>query len=268
MLCGKSDPQMRHLRINLAAEYPASVKDRTAGEWEELARREPYFPVLTDEGVRDDDFLKTGEEDIVVLLGAVASILGRDPPLAAALDFGCGAGRLTLPLARRASRVVACDIAPTILEHARQNVHEAGLHNVTFIETRDLAGLPDGQFDFVCSLLTFQHIPPAEGYGLMRTLLRLLAPGGIAAIQLTLEPPGGGLQRLARMLRASRFVHRVMPHDIRRPSWMQVNAYDDRVMKRIIAEAGATVVGRFATHVGHTFGTVLIIEKNSGIQHV
>ena len=252
---------MRHLRISLAAEYPENVKDRTAGDWEELARREPYFPVLTDEGVRDVDFLKTGEEDIVVLLAAIASLLGRDPPLDAALDFGCGAGRLTLPLARRAPRVVACDIAPTILEHARQNAHEAGLHNVTFIETGELAGLPDAQFDFVCSLLTFQHIPPAEGYGLMRTLLRLLAPGGVAALQLTLEPPGGGLQRLARMLHTSRFVHRVMPHDIRRPSWMQVNAYDERVVNRILAEAGASPAGRFSTTEGDTAGTVLVIEK-------
>ena len=237
------------------------MKDRTAGDWEDLARREPYFPVLTDEGVRDADFLKTGEEDVALLLTAIASLLGRDPPLASVLDFGCGAGRLTLPLARRAAHVVACDIAPTILEHARRNVHEAGLHNVTFVETGELAGLPDGQFDFVCSLLTLQHIPPAEGYGFIRTLLRLLAPGGLAALQLTLEPPGGGLQRLARMLHTSRFVHRVMPHDIRRPSWMQVNAYDERVMSRIITEAGASLIGRFSTTDGDTAGTVLIIEK-------
>ncbi len=237
------------------------MKDRTAGEWEELARREPYFPVLTDEGVRDVDFLKTGEEDIVILLGAIASILGRDPPLAAVLDFGCGAGRLTLPLARRATQVVACDIAPTILEHARQNAHEAGLHNVTFIETGELAGLPDGQFDFVCSLLTLQHIPPAEGYRLIRTLLRVLAPGGVAALQLTLEPPGGRLQRLARMLHKSRYVHRVMPHDIRRPSWMQVNAYDERVMNRVIAEAGASLIGRFSTRDGDRVGTVLVVSS-------
>jgi SAM-dependent methyltransferase len=242
------------------------VKDRTAGDWEDLARREPYFPVLTDEGVRDADFLKTGEEDIVLLLAAIASILGRDPPLAAVLDFGCGAGRLTLPLARRAAGVVACDIAPTILEHARRNVHEAGLSNVTFIETGELTGLLDDRFDFVCSLLTFQHIHPAEAYGLIRTLLRLLAPGGVAAIQLTLEPHGGGLQRLARMRRASRVVHRVLPHDIHRPSWMQVNAYDERVVSRITTEAGASLIGRFSTTDGDTLGTVLVVGKRqSGV---
>jgi SAM-dependent methyltransferase len=236
------------------------VKNRNAGDWEELARREPYFPVLTNEGIRDDAFLESGEADIALLLGAITSTLGREIPLNSVLDFGCGAGRLTLPLARRAALVIGCDVAPTILEHAQQNAREAGLHNVTFIETGELAALPDGQFDFVCSLLVFQHIRPAEGCALIRALLRLLVTGGIAAIQLTLEPPGGGLQRLARMLHQSRFVHRSVRHDIRRPSWMHVNAYDERVMNRIIAEAGASLIGRFATH-GDTPGAVLVIQK-------
>lgn len=234
------------------------MKDRDAEDWEELAQREPYFPVLTDEGIRDVAFLKSGEEDIALLLAAIASTLGHDVPLTAALDFGCGAGRLTIPLARRATRVVGCDIAPTILEHARRNVQEAGLGNVTFIEPAELG---ERQFDFVCSLLTFQHIPPEEGYEFIRSLLRLLAPGGVFALQLTLEPIGGGLQRLARMHHRSRSEHRTMRQDIRRPSWMRVNAYDERVVNRDIASVGASVIGRFATQRGDGAGTVLIIRK-------
>jgi 2-polyprenyl-3-methyl-5-hydroxy-6-metoxy-1,4-benzoquinol methylase len=241
-----------------AAEYPAKVKGRNANDWEDLARREPYFPVLTSEGVREDAFLATGEADFALLLSAIASILGHDVPLTTVLDFGCGAGRLTLPLARRATQVVACDVAPTILAHARQNAEEAGLRNITFIETGELAGFRD-QFNFICSLLVFQHIRPTEGYKLIRTLLGVLSPGGIAALQLTLEPRVG-VRRLTRMLRQSQFVHRVVPHDIRRPSWMEGNAYDERVVNDEIATAGASVIGRFATH-GDTSGTVLIIQQ-------
>jgi SAM-dependent methyltransferase len=235
------------------------MKDRDAGDWEELAQREPYFPVLTDEGIREVSFLKSGEEDIALLLAAITTMLGHELRLTTALDFGCGAGRLTIPLARRAGRVVGCDIAPTILEHARKNAREAGLSNVTFIETAELG---ESRFDFVCSLLTFQHIRPAEGYKLIRILLRLLAPGGVAALQLTLEPMGGGLQRLVRMHHLSRHEHRVMRQDIRRPSWMQVNAYDERAINRDIASAGASVIGRFATQRGDAAGTVLIIRKH------
>jgi SAM-dependent methyltransferase len=225
---------------------------RTPSDWEELARREPYFPVLTDEGVRDDAFLDTGEADIALLLPAIAAILGRDVPLTSVLDFGCGAGRLTIPLARRAVDVVGADIAPSVLEHARKNALDAGLSNVTFVETRDLAG----RFDFICSLLVFQHIRAAEGYELIRLLLGPLNPGGVAVLQLTLEPSGGGLRRLARM-RVGR-AHRDMPHRMQMPSWMHANADDERVVLRDIDDAGASLIGRFATS---DAGTLLVIEK-------
>lgn len=225
---------------------------RTPSDWEELARREPHFPVLTDAGVRDDAFLETGEADIALLLPAIAAILGRDVPLTSVLDFGCGAGRLTIPLARRAVDVVGADIAPSVLEHARKNALDTGLSNVTFVETYELRW----QFDFICSLLVFQHIRPAEGYVLIRALLRLLSAGGVAVLQLKLEPPSGGLRRLARM--RFRRVHRDLPHRMQMPSWMHANAYDERVVLRDIADASASLIGRFATS---DAGTVLVIEK-------
>src|SRR6185369_10701730 len=112
-----------------------------------------------------------------------------------ALDFGCGVGRLTLPLARRALRVVACDVAPTMLVHARRNAESAGLHNIEFINSEDLAGLAPGEFDFICSLLVFQYIPAAAGYEILRALMALLAPGGVAAIQVTFRQPRSALSR-------------------------------------------------------------------------
>jgi 2-polyprenyl-3-methyl-5-hydroxy-6-metoxy-1,4-benzoquinol methylase len=224
------------------------VTHRTPSDWEDLARREPYFPVLTNKGVRDEAFLESGEADIALLLPAIAALLGRDVPLTSVLDFGCGAGRLTIPLARRAVRVVACDVAPSVLEHARNNARDAGLSNVAFVEAREL----EGQFDFICSLLVFQHIRPAEGYKIIRNLLRLLSPRGVAVLQLTMEPSGGGLQRLARM-RLKRGVNRVLSHRLQMPAWMQMNAYDERVVIRDVAAAGAVVLARL--------GNVLVIEN-------
>jgi 2-polyprenyl-3-methyl-5-hydroxy-6-metoxy-1,4-benzoquinol methylase len=251
------------------------MKDRDAADWEELARREPYFAVLTNEGflgvesntIATRAFFDTGEADISSLLATITTLLGRDIPLTSALDFGCGVGRLTLPLARRAGRVVACDVAPTMLAHARQNAEGAGLYNVTFIASADLAELPRGCFDFVCSLLVLQHIPPAVGYGLIRTLLSLLAPGGVAALHTTFERPGSRLRRLARSMRGrSRFVHRtvgIVRRERLRLPHMQMNEYDERVVDRDLETAGARVAGRFATRHGNTNGAVLVIQKPS-----
>src|SRR4051812_8158963 len=121
----------------MLGEYADYVKDLSAADWEELARESAYFRVLTHEGglATNKDcnasaaFFETGKADISALLSAIASLLGRELPLTSTLDFGCGAGRLPVPLARRSPAIVACDIAPAMLAHARRNALEALLHN-------------------------------------------------------------------------------------------------------------------------------------------
>jgi SAM-dependent methyltransferase len=243
--------------------YTAVVKD-----WEDLARREPYFALLNDDGAPEvagnvsatAAFFEAGEGDIATLLPAIASLLGRDVTLDRVLDFGCGAGRLTLPLARRARDVVACDIAPTILEHARRNAEQAGLHNVTFIGIEELAG--SGAFDFICSLLVFEHIPNEAGYDIIRTLMTLLTPSGVAALHIPFRRPAATLLRLIRFRSLPENRTRgVIRHVQRRaPDPLERCEYEERSILRSIALAGARVVARLPIHRGHA-GGVLIIEK-------
>lgn len=240
-----------------------AVKGKNVAEWEELARREPYFAVLTNEGLpgvpataeTTEIFFETGEDDVAALLAAIAAVLGRDLRVACALDFGCGAGRLTLPLARRAVRVVACDVAPTMLLHARRNAESAGLRNITFINAEDLARLAPGEFDFICSLLVFQYISATAGYEILRTLMELLAPGGLAAIQVTFRQPDSSLRRLAR------FVHSRSRAAQRTPSYLAINEYAERSFRDNVEAAGAELLARLPTRHGDATGTVMIIAK-------
>ncbi|EFE06737.1 23S rRNA (uracil(1939)-C(5))-methyltransferase RlmD [Citrobacter youngae] len=48
------------------------------------------------------------------------------------LDLFCGMGNFTLPLARRAASVVGVEGVPALVEKARENALNNGLHNVTF----------------------------------------------------------------------------------------------------------------------------------------
>lgn len=237
-------------------------------DWEDLARREPYFALLDDQGAPEvagnveatAAFFEAGEGDIATLLPAIESLLDRGITLDRVLDFGCGAGRLTLPLARRARNVVACDIAPTILEHARRNAEQAGLHNVTFIGIGELAG--SGAFDFICSLLVFEHIPNVAGYEIIRTLMTLLAPGGVAALHIPFRRPAATLLRLIRFRSLPENRTRgVIRHVQRRvPDPAERCEYEERSIIRSIALAGARVVACLPIHRGHA-GGVLIIEK-------
>ncbi|MEA2569623.1 MAG: hypothetical protein QOI24_1624 [Acidobacteriota bacterium] len=205
-------------------------------DWEELARREPYFALLTNTGApATEEFFATGEADIAALLAQIAVVLSREVELTDVLDFGCGAGRLTLPLARRAKRVVAYDIAPAILVHGRQNAANAGLDNVTFS-----ASLPDTTFTFICSLLVFQYIPTSIGYPLLGRLAGMLRPGGVAAIHLVLTRGHARLRRFIRFTRGE-----------------TTCTYDEAHVVREIEAAGATVVARMTV----ADGSVLVIEK-------
>jgi SAM-dependent methyltransferase len=86
-----------------------------------------------------------------------------DIPFGAAacvLEVGCGTGVLTRTLARRpeVASVVGVDLAPSLLERARELT--ADLPNVTF-ETADALALPfdDARFDVVVFDSTLTHVP-------------------------------------------------------------------------------------------------------------
>jgi SAM-dependent methyltransferase len=229
-------------------------------QWEEVARHEPYFALLADHGeagvessaVANDAFFKTGEDDIAALLAAMATLFSRDVRLDSVLDFGCGAGRLTLALAKRAGHVVACDIAPAVLPHARQNAERAGLNNITFKLCDEVTSSAHAAFDFICSLLVLQYIPPPIGYPLIRSLTRSLNRDGVMALQLRLHGPGK-LHRLASLSRRRHFA--------------QMHRYDEGLVAREVEAAGASVVARLPTGARRTGDAVLIVQRENESFH-
>lgn len=225
-------------------------RDDYAAGWEKLARQEPYFPVLADGSrIASDAFFQSGEDDVAALLAAMTTLFGRDVALDSALDFGCGAGRLTLPLARRSGRVLAVDIAPTILSHARENAERAGLRNITFSRYDDVIASSGQSFDFICSLLVFQYIPPSIGYTVIRSLTTLLKSDGIAALQLRTHAES----RLHRFASLSRR---------RRAPLTRTQRYDERLVARAVERAGGSVVALLPASDARTDGGVLIVRKS------
>ena len=99
------------------------------------------------------------------------------------LDCGCGPGSITLGLGEAVSpgRVVGVDIEPGMIEQAKAIARENGVNNVVF-RVADIYDLPfaDGQFDVVFSSAVLEHL--ADPVGALRSLRRVLKPGGLAAI--------------------------------------------------------------------------------------
>lgn len=171
--------------------------------WNRFGEEDPLWAILTDEQKKGgrwdpDEFFATGVADIDALMSRVGDTLAATQRLRA-LDFGCGAGRLTQALGRHFENVVGVDIAPSMIELARK--HNRLGDRCTYVQN-DGPGLPtfeSGTFNLVYSILVLQHMRPNFARAYIREFGRLLAPGGVlvfqvpAATQLppapTAEPP-------------------------------------------------------------------------------
>lgn len=105
----------------------------------------------------------------------------RRPEPAAVLDFGTGIGN-SLPHLREAfpkARLVGLDVSERSLAVAAQRF--PGLAELVRYEGGE-PPLPEASFDLIFSACVFHHIDAAEHVALLKSLKRLLRPGGVLAI--------------------------------------------------------------------------------------
>jgi SAM-dependent methyltransferase len=240
--------------------------------WEELARRDAFWAVLTQAEHKDhkwnpEQFFQTGADEIVALMAELErlhlSVRHGD-----ALDFGCGVGRLSQALADHFERVTGVDIAPTMLDLALQ--HNAHGDKCRFVlnDSDNLQVLASNSFDLVYSRLVLQHMPPAVSAAYLPELVRVLRPGGVLVFQLPSdqEPPvsGGWLKRrvplsMVRTYRRLRQRLRTVPR-------MEENGIARDTVVGLLERSGGTVT-HVASDRGHgaaTEGFKYFVVKSGG----
>lgn len=165
---------------------------RSDTEWEAMAKSDPYYGVITLDEFRSDRmdadakqrFFATGKAHIDFVLERIRQHLDADFSPKRGLDFGCGVGRCTIPMAGVCESVVGVDISNTMLEEARRNCDELAVHNADFVLSDDALSRVKGPIDFAHTFITFQHIPCRRGETILRAMFRALSPGGIAVVHL------------------------------------------------------------------------------------
>ena len=117
-------------------------------------------------------------------------LLALSPEVACTLDVGAGTARIPIELCRkdRHARVVAIDLAASMVRFGRRNVEHAGLSGVISVELVDAKGLPfaDAAFRCVISNSILHHIP--EPHAVLAEMLRVLAPGGVLFVRDLVRP--------------------------------------------------------------------------------
>jgi SAM-dependent methyltransferase len=180
-------------------------------DWERLAERDAYYAVCSHPdkaggGWDADEFYASGRYAIDDVILPFVAEHGASMARGRALEFGCGAGRLSFALARHFDHVTGVDISAPMLERARDH----GIPEPCTLLLQDSPDLPDvppAAFDFVLSMLVIQHIPPPLGRRYLSALARRVAPGGVLLCQVPYGfarvPPGsptGGARRAFRRL--------------------------------------------------------------------
>lgn len=156
--------------------------------WRLWGQRDPYYGVLTDPKFRRDsieanrqNFFESGQAFIGHWLAEIERHFGA-LPRERALDFGCGVGRLTIPLSEHFDAVVGLDISQAMLEEAGRN---SANRKIDYLLSDDTLSRVEGTFDFVNSCIVLQHIPVTRGMALLTQLLARVRTGGGCLIQLS-----------------------------------------------------------------------------------
>ncbi|HBB35125.1 MAG TPA: SAM-dependent methyltransferase [Cyanobacteria bacterium UBA8803] len=164
---------------------------RLQKNWDELGRRDPFWSILSDPTKKGnkwhpDEFFKTGEAEIAALLKSIESF-GISLSYKRALDFGCGAGRLTQALSCYFDECYGVDIAPSMIELARKSNRHGNKCQYYLNEGSDLSLFKDNYFNLIYSNIVLQHISPEYSKNYIKEFLRVLNPGGLLAFQIPSE---------------------------------------------------------------------------------
>jgi 2-polyprenyl-3-methyl-5-hydroxy-6-metoxy-1,4-benzoquinol methylase len=250
------------------------IFNNPSSDWERFGESDPYWAVLTDEKFRAgkitagalDDFFHSGEQHLDAVWRRIEECIAPDFAPRRAVDFGCGVGRVLIPLARRCPAAVGMDVARPMLDEARQNMTRHGVTAELVVADDNLSQL-SGSFDFIHSYIVFQHIPPPRGEAIAERLLDRLEPGGVAVLHFTYRTPIAPLQRFMRWARLSVPFVSTAANLVRGRSashpYMQVYEYDSARVLETIRAAGCRDLHLDFTDHGGVLGVFVYCRKGS-----
>ena len=163
------------------------VLERMRADWNERAGEDAYYYVAFGRREQDEEeFFSTGSDIVKSLELDLKRVRGRD----AALEIGCGPGRLMRPMSRNFGEVHGVDVSDEMIRLAGERLRDTPGAHAHHSSGADLAMFPDEKFDFVYSYAVFQHIPSREVvFNYLREARRVLKTGGILRCQMNGLPP-------------------------------------------------------------------------------
>lgn len=250
----------------------------TDRDWEAWGRDDPYYGVLSSEEFRTRTlsaenrraFFASGEQHVERVLSAIRAMSTPEFKPRSSLDFGCGVGRLLIPLARACGQATGVDVSPSMLAEAARNCAEQAASGITLLRSEDgLEGVPSG-FDLVHSYIVFQHIPPDRGHRLIAGLASRVAADGFLVLQFPHARNTGALVNALTWLRYRLPPLNALRNLLRgRPAGeppMQMHVYDLARVLRTLSQAGFGPARQLPdAAAGRDFDSTLLVARRSAV---
>ncbi len=148
-------------------------------DWDTRARENPRayinWPGEPDE---EDAFFASGKVDYSRYVSPYLKKMNFEPAGKAALEIGCGLGRIARWMSQDFASYTGVDVSPEMVRKASSY----NLPNARFLAVSggDLNGVPDASIDFAFSFAVFQHVGSKEAiFNYFRETARVLRPGGL-----------------------------------------------------------------------------------------
>jgi len=160
---------------------------RMRADWNQRAGEDAnYYVAFGRRRQEEGEFYATASDVVRDLEHDLKRFAGRD----AALEIGCGPGRLMRPLGRHFHEIHGVDVSDEMIRLASERLRDLPHAHLHHGSGADLGMFPDNTFDFVYSYAVFQHIPSREiVFDYLREARRVLKPGGVMRCQINGLPP-------------------------------------------------------------------------------
>ncbi len=243
--------------------------------WEYYGEETPYFAVVTEDKFRKEnldksareEFFAGGEEYVAKIWNEIETHFTKNFRPNNAVDFGCGVGRLTIPLAKRCKKIIGVDIAEKMLNETNFNCKLLGIENVSFVKSDDTLSKLTEKVDFVHSFIVIQHIKPTVGEKIFSRLIDVLNDGGIGVLQLQYANPSKLSSRIRYYFyREFSFIYKLrnLILGAKKEPLIPVYNYNLNNIFRILQEQNChKCFVRFSSH-GH-YGVLIFFQKQADI---
>ena len=223
--------------------------EKVSRDWTRLGAADPLWAVSVAPDKRGgrwdvEQFLATGRADVAATM-VWLDRLKLPQHWEKALDFGCGAGRLSQALTEYAGEVVGVDVSAPMLDTARK-LDTNNRCRFVLNQEPNLNLFADNEFDLIYSDLVLQHLPRKLIERYLGELVRILEPGGIAVLSCTTRPLWTFKGVIWRFVPGAlvRLGQRTV---LRYPAPMRMTAMSQRRIETVLSQHNAHIIDAVST---------------------